>query len=66
MKMNQASDILLCYKGYFTESCEYCLFNDQEKLDNEAAGQTLPSMYQWMKLMNGKSIRFALLPCLNE
>ena len=43
------------------------VFNDQEKLRNESGGQTLPSSYnQWMKLMNGKSIRLVLLPCVNE
>ena len=37
------------------------VFNDQEKLDNEAAGKTFPAINQWMKLMNGKSIRLVVL-----
>ena len=36
------------------------LFNDQEKTLN------YPAINQWMKLMNGKSIRLVLLPCVNE
>jgi hypothetical protein len=34
------------------------LFNDQEKTLN------YPAINQWMKLMNGKSIRLVLLPCV--
>ena len=33
------------------------VFNDQEMLENKAAGQTLyTAINQWMKLVNGKSI----------
>ena len=43
------------------------VFNDQENLESKAAGETLyPAINQWMKLMNGKSIRLVLLPCVNE
>ena len=31
------------------------VFSDQEKLDDEAAVQTLPALNQWMKLINRKS-----------
>ena len=38
-------DNLWCCEGYFTQSIavQAMVFNDQEKLGNEAAGQTLPS-----------------------
>ena len=31
------------------------VFSDQEKLDDDAAIQTLPAINQWMKLINRKS-----------
>ena len=40
------------------------VFSDQDNLDNDAAGQTFPAINQWMKLMNGKSVRLVLLPCV--
>ena len=41
------------------------VFNDQERLGNEVAGQTLPSNPR-MKLMNEKSISRVLLLLSNE
>ena len=37
------------------------VFNDQQKLDNEAAAIT-----PWMKLINGNSIGHIIPPCANE
>ena len=38
------------------------VFSDQEKLDDEAAVQTLPAINQWMKLINRKSAALCEIP----
>ena len=42
------------------------VFNDQESWTMKLLVKHYPAINHWMKLMNGKSIRLILLPCVNE
>ena len=63
MKRNSAFDIVVMPRRIFYRhtgsiAVQAIVFNEQEKLNNEAAGQTLPT--------NGsQSITLVLLPCMN-